>query len=779
MLALMVLMSILSCQPEIKEDSLHILLEDLPYKIGSKEYLESPYVTAGDRVYSVGHQDGSFPDLGWHVTDEMGGIWNHPIKIMDGFQLAVGIEDMTCLANAELFTNYSIGNKHEYADVNEIKISRMQFVPDSIQGLVIEYLLKNTSSVGKNINLKFTGRFDLRPVWLAEKKGLVDSQDSYKQADDVIIAKDANNNWYGSLSSSLAVDKVDGNSPCKIDNNGLGVDAVLNQSLTLAAGETKAVKYFITGSHKSESEAIATINQLKQNSSQLLKSKIKRLAALNDFNVLITPDSGVNTMYEWVRYNNDWLMRDVPEEGRGISAGIPDYPWWFGTDSGYAVEGLLAQGQWEDALSTIDLIIKLSERANGASGKIMHEASTNGIVFNPGNLNTTPRFIQTLWMAYSWTGRPELLNRYYDLAKKGIAWIESQDKDENGYPDGPGMMEIHGLHTEMIDVVAYQEQAYRAGANFALAANDLEQGNSYLEKSKHLRAKINSDWWAAEFSSYADFRATKKQAVELIEAAIVRADTLNKPWAVEELKSTLNKVKDHSSEATKGYVVHHNWVVNTPMETGSADTAKALAALETARSYQNRFGMFVTGIDRDEEQETATKWKAFSYVGAVMTLPTGVQAIGAARYGKTDVSYGYLKNLENSFSYALPGSMYEVSPDFGMVTQAWNSYAVAVPIIEHYFGIKPIAHENKLILKPKLPKAWQEAQLLNVRIGDNLVSLRYNSDPEGTETWNITQTLDWEIEVQLDLPEVVINGKTVESSNGKFKVKEKNNSIKL
>ena len=31
---------------------------------GKKDYLNSPIVTAGDRVYMVGHQDGSFPELG-------------------------------------------------------------------------------------------------------------------------------------------------------------------------------------------------------------------------------------------------------------------------------------------------------------------------------------------------------------------------------------------------------------------------------------------------------------------------------------------------------------------------------------------------------------------------------------------------------------------------------------------------------------------------------------------------------------------------------------------
>lgn len=51
---------------------------------GNDVYLQSQFVTAGDRVNTVGHQDGSFPDLGW----EMGGIRDHPIKLVDGFRFS-------------------------------------------------------------------------------------------------------------------------------------------------------------------------------------------------------------------------------------------------------------------------------------------------------------------------------------------------------------------------------------------------------------------------------------------------------------------------------------------------------------------------------------------------------------------------------------------------------------------------------------------------------------------------------------------------------------------
>src|SRR5687768_4739871 len=97
--------------PQIK--SLRELVHGLPSLEGKQEYLSSPFITAGDRLYLVGHQDGTFPDLGWHVTGEMGGVWDHPIKLLDGFRVSLSTNngrDTFCLAAATGFTNYPVGN---------------------------------------------------------------------------------------------------------------------------------------------------------------------------------------------------------------------------------------------------------------------------------------------------------------------------------------------------------------------------------------------------------------------------------------------------------------------------------------------------------------------------------------------------------------------------------------------------------------------------------------------------------------------------------------------
>ena len=70
----------------------------------------------------------------------------------------------------------------------------------------------------------------------------------------------------------------------------------------------------------------------------------------------------------------------------------------------------------------------------------------------------------------------------------------------------------------------------------------------------------------------------------------------------------------------------------------------------------------------------------------------------------------------NSFSYALPGSMYEVSPDFGMIAQGWNIYAVAVPIVDHFFGVQPMAHEKIIRISPNMPDNWTNVTLSDIKI---------------------------------------------------------------
>lgn len=356
-----------------------------------------------------------------------------------------------------------------------------------------------------------------------------------------------------------------------------------------------------------------------------------------------------------------------------------------------------------------------------------------------------------------------------------MRWIEKQDTDGNGIPDGYGMMEIHGMNGEMIDVAAYTVQAWNALTKAALVMDDDAAIAEWAGKNEaRLSQFINQEYWVDESASYADVRGTPEQAIALIEDAIDRAKELDKPWAVEELKAVKKLALKHTLESMPNvdetyweptlypYSVHHNWIVNTPMEVGFAPKDRALRALDKAAQYTNPFGMFVTGIDRDEQAGTDTdgfakRKKTFTYVGAVMTLPTGVAAVAENNYGRPDRALDYLKRMSRSWGYAHPGTMYEVSPDFGMMCQAWNIYSFAFPIVRQFFGIEPEAASQTIMIRPEFPSTWTFPNLKNVIIGEgeNQVALDvvFTRASEANEQLLIRQEGKTTWTVGLEIPE--------------------------
>ncbi|MCL6267496.1 trehalase family glycosidase [Flagellimonas myxillae] len=728
------------------------LMEDSSSIAGKSNYLASPFVTAGDRVYMVGHQDGSFPPLGWHIKGEMGGIWNHPIKLMDGFdaQLIIG-KDTLPLDKATEFVNYPMANMHSFKWPSKgITVERWQFVPDGLQGMLVQYVIKSEQN-SSTANFKFTGHTDLLPTWLGEETQMIDAKDSATFETDKWVVKDDNNPWFNIFGADQ--NPMDHES---LGGQGNASSNALTYALNLNHQNSSSLTFVIAGSYISQEDAQRTFDIIQKEYASLVLAKKQRYQKLASQTRLTIPDKQLEQTFEWLKYNCDWLVRTVPEIGTGIGAGIPDYPWWFGVDSEYALKGYMAIGQDNIVDKTIRLLDSVSMAVN-ENGKILHEMSTNGFVFNKGNINETPQFASLIWNIYTWNGDRKFLEKYFPTIQKGLAWLmEENDSNGNLFPDGFGMMEIHGLNSEMIDVAAYTQRAFDDASKMARELGKDAVAEEYHDLAKQLKHKINTELWSEEFGSYADFLGTDEQAIHLIEDAIVRADTLDKPWAIEELKATKKQILAQPSHELKPFVLHHNWVVNTPMEMGIADSEKAITGLDTAKKFTNPFGVFVTGIDRDDSAGkdfgSFEGSKVFSYTGAVMTLPTGVQAVAENNYGRPNEALDYLIRMTRTFSYAFPGSIYEVSPDYGMMTQAWNIYSYAIPIVQQFFGIQPMASQKKVIVRPQMPTAWDEgASLENVKIADNTISIFYRKDLDGIQIEVQQTNPEWT--VQLKLPQ--------------------------
>lgn len=752
---------LVSCQSGKEEQAMGDMVLETPSIPGKQEYLSSPYVTAGNRLYMVGHQDGSFPELGWHINGEMGGIWNHPIKLMDGFDIQLKWDDFSSMLNkAEKFINYPMANAHQFSIPEKgIKVKRWQFVPDDVEGVFVQLEIENQYPEKQTFSIDFIGHTDLRPTWLGERTDMVDAQDEaiFNESSKAWVVRDVNNPWFVCYGS----DKEPKTHTEKTSTfKGMGVSNGLQYVVELEPNEKTLLNFAIAGSYTTKENALSTLNAILEHWPDALKAKKERYEGLANQTKLTIPDKKIQQTFEWLKYNCDWLVRTVPELGTGIGAGIPDYPWYFGVDSEYALMGYMAIGQEDIVHKTIQLLDSVSEAVNG-NGKIIHEMSSNGAVFNPGNINETPQFASLIWHIYQWNGNREFLASYFPTVKKGLDWLmQENDTDGNGFPEGFGMMEIHGLDSEMIDVAAYTQKGFADAAKIADVVGESALANTYEAIAANLKEKINRDFWSEDFKSYADFIGTDEQALHLIEDAIIRADTLDKPWAIAEMEETKKFILQNPSSEARPFVLHHNWVVNAPMEVGIADSVRAIRALETAKQFVNPFGMFVTGIDRDESAGSNDgAYEAppiFTYTGAVMTLPTGVQARAENNYGRPNEALDYLERMTRSFSYALPGSMYEVSPDFGMMVQAWNIYSFAYPIVHQFFGIQPNAARKEIVISPQMPDSWNEASLENIKVGDNEISVYYSIKDGKTEVRVAQKEPTWTIKIKVNGDEEIV-----------------------
>lgn len=668
---------------------------------GNAAYLQSKQMTAGNRAYCVGFQDGTFPDMGWHIKGEMGGLWAHPIKLLDGFEAAIIVdEDTIALDTASSYATTPLGSIFTY-NFDGFSVQRTQFIPDPAKGMVIEY---NLSEIPRGGEMLFYPKADLRPTWLGERTNMENGEDLISTSKNHWQATDEKSHWQVRISATS-------NSPRSAAYNNDGIHSPRAQ-----------VHQFIIAGGSNAEEAEAELATVKEWESAWYQKEQKHFELSQNSSFFCEEEPQLETVFRWLKHNAIWLEMDADTLGYGFAAGIEDYPWFFGCDSEFSVLGLNTVGRFDLSKSMLRLIAKASERHNG-TGQIIHEMSTNGAVFNPGNLNETPQFVTACWNTYLWSGDREFLEEMYPLMLKSMRWLESQDKDGNGIPDGYGMMEIHGMNGEMIDVASYSVQGWNALRDAALAMNNDANTAEWTGKSAaRLTQYINDHYWVSEADAYADVRGTKAQVKELIEGAIERAEGLNKPWAVEELERTMQRA-EQSGSGSNPYSVHHNWIVNTPMEVGFAPEEYALKALDKAAQYTNPFGMFVTGIDRDESAGTDTdgfakRKKTFTYVGAVMTLPTGVAAVAENNYGRPDKALDYLQRMTKSWSYAHPGSMYEVSPDFGMMCQAWNIYSFGYPLVGQFFGVQPDPTTRTITIDPQFPESWTNPQLKNIIIGE-------------------------------------------------------------
>jgi hypothetical protein len=724
----------------------------------------------------IGTQDGNFPDMGEHVPGEMGGLWLHPIKLIDSFWATVtdlATNQETDLSESTEFVNYPYGNRFRYGRVlDSLEIERFQFSPDGREGLIIQYSFKNAAARKRRLSFQLSVKTDLSPVWFSDRLGITDAQDTvaWQTTSGLFIAKDTDHPWFSVWGATPSAGAEPVAHPEPIHTSGMGATAASRYTLSVDPHSTSILTFVIAGSATDKNAAVRTYKYLARNHASLLAGKKAHYASIIDRARVTIPDQRLQEVYNWVKVNAEWLVREVPGIGRGLGGGLMEYPWWFGTET-YSLQALMATGDFDLPKQTLRLLKNQSMKANG-NGRILHELTTNGGVSNPGNTQETAQFILTVGRLFEWTGDLEFAREMYPAMKKGINWLlTDMDQNRNLFPEGYGIMEVYGLNAELIDVAVYTQQALKATAQIATILDEPGAAERYRQLASQLERKINESFWVPEEGSYADFYGSKAQAISAAEGAIKQiglkgADKLTQ--RDKELIGHYERLKQRFSampDSSRGWLTNKNWVITTPMEMGIAPPARAIQLLDKIRRENvGKYGPFLSATDRQ----------------AMMTISTGVQAVSEANYGRTDEALWYVDKIVQTFNRTLPGSISEMMPDYGCFVIAWTSYGIVVPLIQHVFGIQPDATKKTVVFDPHVPTGWEDMSIEDLPVGTTRVSFSRARTGRGIEYGFQVKEDGWNVVLKgrgLPGAKYYLNGKPVSFSSSGIRMSGRKNHV--
>ena len=676
------------------------------------------YVCGNEKIKLIGGIDGYFPDFGHHLENEMGGLWLYPVKLLDGFWMrfidhTAGTVD--CYMKADEFENYPHKNVFSYygggLGHTTVTAARTQLAPEGVKGIQIKYVFHNHGKAVCDCSTEFLARVHMVPVWLSEEVGLhagerVDM--TCRDKERCFVAKDSDNPWYAIIGCDTPwAENRMGDFFGPENTVGTGISCAMTHNFYLAPGETKEITFYVAGSELSEEDARNQYRQLLLDRDYEGEKKAKYDKLIGRARLTLE-DKQFQNIYDWAKVNADWLILDQDTYGRGIMAGIPEYCWWFGCDSFYTLQGILGMGDSKLCRDTLRLIKDYSEQVNG-NGRVIHELLPNGHCPNPGNTQETAHFVTMVWKYFEWTGDREFLEECLPYIHKSIAWLREQDDDGDMYPTGYGITEIAGLNMEMIDTIVYTCEAYECYGKMLELDGDHEAARAYLSLYEQMKEKINQELWDEEnglfCDAYASYETIEKKR-DVIEGMLESSHS-------DEMKNYILRIleeRKNDGAMERGWLLNRNWPINTPMEIGIADEDKALRALAVMSTddYIGPYGMYLSAM----------------YRGAQMTISTGVMAVAQAMYGRVDEALGLIEKMFTTFGMATPGSMSEMSPDYGCFVQAWTAYSTFLPVVRFFFGIEPLASQKKLLVNPCMPAKWQKASLEEVPVLDGTVSVR-------------------------------------------------------
>ena len=185
---------------------------------------------------------------------------------------------------------------------------------------------------------------------------------------------------------------------------GKGVNGRLFYRVRVNAGEQTTMCLFVAGGFSSRSRAEDALANLREHAQELIEKKEARLAGMMERSRAQLPDSALERSWNWTKIYGDWLTRELPRGGVGLCTDLPEHPSLFGEGFTQAMSALLPLGGTKRVQEMLRTLVRLSEEAQLAPGRLAKRISRSGKILQVGGVKESALFVSLVHRVLRWTG---------------------------------------------------------------------------------------------------------------------------------------------------------------------------------------------------------------------------------------------------------------------------------------------------------------------------------------------------------------------------------------
>jgi glycogen debranching enzyme len=430
------------------------------------------------------------------------------------------------------------------------------------------------------------------------------------------------------------------------------------------------------------------------------------------------PDGQMQAAYDWAKVSMLQGVVDNPFLGKGLVAGYntsadderPGFAWFFGRDAEWTSLALDAAGDFATTRSALEFLGKYQR----ADGKVPHEVSQSAnfmdwfkaTPFAFASADATPLFVIAVNDYVTRSGDTAFAQQKWDNLWRAYGFLQST-YDAQGFAQNVGVGHgwIEGGPLYPVRQELYQAslglEAVRSLSHLAhfVGKEDLSQQLQHtFEQQKPL---LDKAFWSTEKQSYS-------YALPLNDRDARSGTPLSKSIDAVSVLATVPMWFEHLD----------------------GERARSMIRLLASSDHQTDWGMRILS-SRDLNYDPGGY-----HFGVVWPLFTGWAAVAEYHYHRPLPAYSNLRAnallvFDGSLGHvgeAYSGTFYQALST-GSPHQIWSAAMVVNPILSGLFGLQTDAANCHLDFAPHVPADWISFSINNVRIGTEVLNLKYEKGP--------------------------------------------------